>query len=332
MAGEWLPIDIALDQKPEVQELIDITGEPVEVVCYRLWKLWGWASLNSDDGTVRTTPARLGRTCGGDGRFWQAVETVGWIRFAEAGTAEIPGWGRRFSQSAKARALHLERAGRARQTCAESAPRRTKSARDGCAPAQQKRTRGEERTDSPPPPPPDVIRDGETLRAAWNAAARAHPARVKPYGNDALPSATVERLAEPGWLREALEAIERLTACQFFTSPVPLAQFSGTKAGRRFTARLLEQEFDDPRRVAATPGHRPGPDDRKPAAAAAAEWARGASDPESARRREEYLAAKARKAAGTPDAAAVRSARDDNDQDEIERARASVLAKLKGAV
>lgn len=333
MAGEWLPIDIALDQKPEVQELIDITGEPVEVVCYRLWKLWGWASLNSEDGTVRTTPARLGRTCGGDERFWQAVETVGWIRFAEAGTAEIPGWGRRFSQSAKARALHLERAGRARQACAESAPKRTKSARAECAPAQQKRTRGEERTSSPPPPPPDVIRDGETLRAAWNAAARARPARVKAYGNDALPAATADRLAEPGWLREALEAIERLPACQFFTIPVTLAQFSGLKAGRRFTARLLEQEFDDPRRVTAQAhGPRPGPDDRKPAATAAAEWSRAAADPEAARRREEYLAAKARKAAGTPDTAAVRAARDDHDQDEIERARATVLAQLKGAV
>lgn len=262
MAGEWLPIDIALDQKPEVQELIDITGEPVEVVCYRLWKLWGWASLNSDDGTIRTTPARLGRTCGGDPDFWQAVETVGWIRFAQDGTAEIPGWGRRFSQSAKSRALHLERAGRARQACANGAPRRTKSAPDECAPAQQKRTRGEERTVSPPPPP-DVAADGETLRAAWNAAARAHPARVKPYGADALPAATLERLAEPGWLQEALKAIDRLPGCRFFTSPVPLGQFCGVKAGRRFTAKVLEQEFDEPRRLSPSSGPR-GLDDRAP--------------------------------------------------------------------
>lgn len=262
MAGEWLPIDIALDQKPEVQELIDITGEPVEVVCYRLWKLWGWASLNSDDGTVRTTPARLGRTCGGDERFWLAVETVGWIRFAEDGTASIPGWGRRFSQSAKSRALHLERAGRARQACADGAPRRSKSARDECAEAQQKRTRGEERTDSPPPPP-DVVADGETLRAAWNAAARAHPARVKPYGADALPEATRERLAEPGWLREALAAIERLPSCRYFTTPVPLSQFSGKPGGRRFTKKVLEQEFDDPKRATSGPGPR-GLDDRPP--------------------------------------------------------------------
>ena len=314
MAGEWIPIDITAPDKPKMQELVDLTGEPIEVVFFRMFRLWGWMSLNSDDGTVRTTPGRLGRTCGGDERFWQAVETVGWIVFAKDGTAEIPGWGRRFSQSAKARALHLERAGRARQACANGAPKRTKSARDECAPAQQKRTRGEERT-VPPPPPPDVQADGETLRAAWNAAARANPARLKPYGADALPEATLERLEEPGWLAEALEAIERLPRCRFFSNPVPLAQFSGVKAGRRFTTKVVEQEFDDPRRTTAATGHRPGLDDRRPAAEAASDWARGAA--EQAARRQEYLAAKAVKgeAAGG--------------EDDFEATRAAMVRKLR---
>jgi len=266
MAGEWIPIDIGLDEKPEVQELIDITGEPVEVVTYRLRKLWGWVSMNSEDGTVRTTPARLARTCGGgDERFWLAVETVGWIRFAEDGTADIPGWGRRFSQAAKARAMHLDRANRARKAeNGASAPKRSKSARDECAPAQQKRTRGQEKTGSSSSPPVvDVEADGATLRAAWNAAARANPARVKAYGRDVLPEATLDRLAEPGWLAEALKAIDLLPACRYFSSPVPLAQFSGVKAGRRFTTKVIEQEFDNPREQRPA-GYR-GPDDRPPA-------------------------------------------------------------------
>jgi hypothetical protein len=266
MAGEWIPIDIGLDEKPEVQELIDITGEPVEVVTYRLRKLWGWVSMNSEDGTVRTTPSRLGRMWGSGERFWLAVETVGWIRFAEDGTAEIPGWGRRFSQAAKARAMHLDRANRARQAeNGASAPKRSKSARDECAPAQQKRTRGQEKTGSSSSPPVvDVEADGATLRAAWNAAARANPARVKAYGRDVLPEATLDRLAEPGWLAEALKAIDLLPACRFFSSPVPLAQFSGVKAGRRFTTKVIEQEFDNPREQRPAGGYR-GPDDRPPA-------------------------------------------------------------------
>ena len=40
MAGEWIPIDITLGSKPEVQELVDLTGQPVEVVVYRLLQLW----------------------------------------------------------------------------------------------------------------------------------------------------------------------------------------------------------------------------------------------------------------------------------------------------
>ena len=326
MAGEWIPIDIGLDEKPETLELIDVTGLSVEVVTYRLRKLWGWVSMNSDDGTVRATPGRLARMWGGDPDFWQAVETVGWIRFSPDGTAEIPGWGRRFSQSAKARALHLERAGRARQASADGAPKRTKSARAECAGAHAvsalERTRGEERT-IPPPPPPDVAADGETLRSAWNAAARAHPARLKPYGGDILPAATMERLAEPGWMQEALEAIQRLPGCRFFANPVPLAQFSGAKAGRRFTTKVLEQEFDDPRRVTASAGPRPG-DERRPAAESAAEWQRRAADPEAAKRRQEYLDAKARKA----EAAGEPRRRPDPD-DDFEAARAEVLRKLR---
>lgn len=263
MAREWIAYDLALPSKPEIQELIDLAGEPVEVVVFRMLQLWGWASLNSEDGTIRATPERLGRTCGGDGRFWLAVETVGWIRFADDGTAEIPGWGRRFSQSAKSRALHLERAGRARQASADGAPRRSKSARDECAQAQQKRTREEERTcsSSSSSDVVNVEQDGETLRAAWNAASRQWPTRVKPHGFDELPAATLERLAEPGWLAVAMKAIGRLHECRYFSTPVNLAQFSGVKGGVAFARRVLEQQFDNPRDQARGGGYR-GPDDR----------------------------------------------------------------------
>jgi hypothetical protein len=63
------------------------------------------------------------------------------------------------------------------------------------------------------------------------------------------------------------------------------------------------------------------PTDRRPAADAASDWARGASDPEAARRRREFLDAKARKAG------AVVAAPDDA----TEEARAVVLAKLREA-
>jgi hypothetical protein len=107
MAGEWIPIDCNLGTKPEVLELVDVTGEPVEAVVYRLIQLWSWASMNTADGSIRCTPARLRAVAGGDETFWLAVEQVGWVSF-DGGHMTITGWDKRFSKSAKAR-LHDNR-------------------------------------------------------------------------------------------------------------------------------------------------------------------------------------------------------------------------------
>jgi hypothetical protein len=102
MAGEWIPIDCNLGTKPEVLELVDVTGVPVEAVVYRLIQLWSWAAMNTADGVLRATPRRLAALAGGDEQFWLAVEQVGWVTFL-SGTVEIAGWERRFSRAAKAR-------------------------------------------------------------------------------------------------------------------------------------------------------------------------------------------------------------------------------------
>jgi hypothetical protein len=107
MAGEWIPIDCNLGTKPEVLELVDVTGEPVEAVVYRLIQLWSWASMNTADGSIRCTPARLRAVAGGDETFWLAVEQVGWVSF-DGVHMTITGWDKRFSKSAKAR-LHDNR-------------------------------------------------------------------------------------------------------------------------------------------------------------------------------------------------------------------------------
>jgi hypothetical protein len=109
MAGEWIPVDCNLGMKPEVLELVDETGLPVEVVCWRLIQLWSWAALNTADGTIRATPARLGMVAGGDEGFWLAVERVGWVSFLN-GTVVINGWDKRFSRAAKARVENAHRA------------------------------------------------------------------------------------------------------------------------------------------------------------------------------------------------------------------------------
>lgn len=102
MAGEWVPIDCNLGTKPEVLELVDETGLPVEVVGWRLVQLWSWAAMVTADGVIRATPARIATACGGDEAFWLAVARVGWLRF-DGPHVTVEGWEKRFSRAAKAR-------------------------------------------------------------------------------------------------------------------------------------------------------------------------------------------------------------------------------------
>ena len=281
MSGEWIPVDINLGDKEEIQLLIDSTGESVEVCCYRMLQLWGWASLNTADGTARMTPARLGRVCGGDEQFWLAVQTVGWIVFdPAAGTAEIPGWGKRFSSAAKARQLHAKRAEcqryhsahertkSARTPCASSAHERTKSALTQCASVRTERTTGEESTESPPPPPRDKSlgepgadgpQAGASLQEApgcptWHDLVRAwNSGHGKRFRSPNAPPEALARLADPNWFPLALAAIDHLPRCRWFRTPVDLLQFVQPD----FADRVLAGKFDDaPRERSA---ERPGP-------------------------------------------------------------------------
>jgi len=148
MAGEWIPLDSNLGTKPEVLELVDETGLPVEVVCWRLVQLWSWAALNSSDGTIRATPRRVASVAGGDEAFWLAVERVGWVTFV-GDRIVIEGWEKRFSGSAKARALHARRQDSYRGRPRDAAPSQgcdaPPSQGGDASPSPQDRT-GEERT------------------------------------------------------------------------------------------------------------------------------------------------------------------------------------------
>jgi hypothetical protein len=121
MAGEWIPIDCNLGTKPEVLELVDVTGQPVEVVAWRLIQLWSWAAMNTADGQIVATPRRLVAVAGGDEAFWLAVERVGWVSFVGS-TMTISGWDRRFSRAAKARATHAQRQDTYRRRSRDGAP------------------------------------------------------------------------------------------------------------------------------------------------------------------------------------------------------------------
>jgi len=241
LAGEWIAYDLALPQKPEVQELIDVTGLPVQDVVFNLLQLWGWASMHCADGTARMTLPRLVRTCGADEAFWLAVAGVGWLEIDETvATVAVPGWDRRFSQAAKSRAQHQDRA----KAQNEREPARRPRAWAACAQAQPApappRSKGEEIREEVHHHPREAW---DSFRAKWNAGAgRKWTPHTPPDGWD-------DRLSEPGWLDVALEAIGRLGGCRYFKTPMTLVQF--VKPG--WAHKVVGGSFDEPKAAPPRP-------------------------------------------------------------------------------
>lgn len=262
MAGEWIPYDVCLPQKPEVLELVDRTGLPVDQVVGRLLMLWGWAALNSSDGTARMSIRLLAKVCGGDDEFWYAVQDVGWLVIdADNGTVGIPGWDARFSKAAKSRALATVR----HQVDKVGGATRPHRGRDAPpAGAQRARERGDrisssspqEAAHGDPEPAPAGPAGWETLRTAWRATvAKGHG---KPWSLPTPPDKLADRLGEEGWFAKFLAALDHLPACRYFRDPVTLPQL----VAPGFVDKVLGGQFDNPARPKG--GIRPGLDDRPP--------------------------------------------------------------------
>lgn len=244
MAGEWIAYDLALPQKPEVQELIDMTGLPVQDVVFNLLQLWGWASLHCGDGTARMTLPRLVRTCGATEEFWSAVAGVGWLEIDETvATVAVPGWDRRFSQAAKSRAQEADR----KRAYEEANPgrKRPASPSDGAASdapdgrASDAPTAGSRRGDRGDRGevhhhPREAW---EKFRAVWNAG------KGRAWTPSTPPDGWEDRLAEAGWLEVAIEAVGRIGECRYFKTPMTLIQF--VKPG--WAHKVLGGSFDNPK-------------------------------------------------------------------------------------
>jgi hypothetical protein len=279
MTMEWIQVDCHIDRKAETLEIAEASGVEVSLVVGLMVRLWGWASLETADGTIRMTVSRLRSMFGGDAAFWKAVETAGWLEVAEeAGTITIPGWEKRFSQSAKSRSLHARRAAISRAKAADN---------DASALERTDPVRSSARKD---------IREEESRSTTTTAAGCEEvggPAWLgfldlwnkgpgTPWTTPLPPNEWTERTADPGWLAEAVQAVERLKSAKFFEhSPVSLLQFLSPD----FVRRANGGHWDAQKKKARGPRG----DDGGPSAAAAAErWKKGAA--ESVKRNQTYKA------------------------------------------
>ena len=296
MAGDWLKMRHDLADDPAVIRMAAACGLDEDAVVGKLHRLWSWADRHTTDGHADGVGlAWVDRTARHQG-FAAEMVRVGWLEETGHGLT-FPRFDRHCSDSAKARALTKNRVERHRNAA---------SVTDALP---------EKRREEIHPPPPACAGGApdpaawRTLRDAWRNGPGA------PWTPPDPPDEALERLAEPGWLTDAVEAIGRLKGCRYFETAVGLPQFCGP----RFVNRVLQGRYDDvnPKRAAK----RPDDAERPSADAAAKAWQRSVADPERARRQAEYLEAKARKAGRRPA----------GQDDDFEAARASALAGLREA-
>lgn len=102
MAGDWIKIEHATPDKPEIYQLAEILGIDPDAIVGKLVRLWTWAdqqSVSGDDISVSTHVIdRLTHQPG----FSAALRKVDWLQ-ARSGSLAIPRFDRHNGQSAKAR-------------------------------------------------------------------------------------------------------------------------------------------------------------------------------------------------------------------------------------
>jgi len=226
MAGDWLKMRHDLADDPAVIRLATLCGLEEDAVIGKLFRLWSWADRHSKDGQVEGVDlAWVDRLARRDG-YGAALVRVGWLVETGEGLS-FPRFDRHCSDTAKARAL-----GKNRAETYRNAPSVTGSAQPvTLTPLPEKR-----REELPPLPREGFDKTAwQTLRKAWNAGKGKPWKPVNPH-----PKA-VERLSEPGWLENALQAVERLGRCKFFRTAVSLGQFCGPE----FVTLCNGGEYDD---------------------------------------------------------------------------------------
>jgi len=196
MAREWLKVELALPEKPEVIGIAAILGINEDEVVGKLIRLWRWCDQQLVTcHAPSVTLSFLDRYVGMPG-FGQAMVDVGWLIVKKSGL-EIPKYDRHLSQGSKARALAADRKRSQRDSNETNVTGMSRSKRDNSVTRRREEGEVEEevKEDSevegngarPPTPQggakesgkPYVTKEdqevGRKMVDAWNGACGVHP-------------------------------------------------------------------------------------------------------------------------------------------------------------
>ncbi len=105
MAGEWIKVEAATADKPEVLRIARILNIDRDAAFGKLIRLWSWMDTNSVDGVVDgVVDADVDHLCHCIG-FTAACVSVGWLSYdADAERMALPNFDRHNGETAKQRA------------------------------------------------------------------------------------------------------------------------------------------------------------------------------------------------------------------------------------
>lgn len=98
MAGDWIKVDWATPEKPEVYQMAEILGLDRDMVIGKLLRVWGWFDRQSVDGNAPVTVRPLLNNLAGQSGFLEAMEAVGWLEVDE-NSIRMPKFDRHNGQS-----------------------------------------------------------------------------------------------------------------------------------------------------------------------------------------------------------------------------------------
>lgn len=175
MAGEWIKVEVATADKPEVLRIARILKIDQDAAFGKLIRLWSWMDANSVDGVVDgVVDADVDRLCHCTG-FTEACVSVGWLYYdAEAERMTLPNFDRHNGETAKKRASKNRRQAKWRAGVDGSVD--TKASTGATTREEKRREEKKEQKQTPagadlfPDVSPQVLSDFRKLRAAKKAA------------------------------------------------------------------------------------------------------------------------------------------------------------------